>query len=189
MANDVLTPKFRVSYPNVFRPRKNELNGKEEYSVVALFPKGTDLTVLKKAVNDALESKFGKEKAKWPKKLKLPFKDQGAKKKTNAEGKEVLPSGYEDGAIYLDLKNTRRPTVVDQKVQDIIDEKTFYPGCWARATVNIFAYDTAGNKGASISFSGIQKVAEGEPLGGGSNPLDMFAPVETDNSTEDLFND
>ena len=45
----VTTPEFRVSFPVVFKPKKNDLSGEDEYSIVALFPKGADLTALKNA--------------------------------------------------------------------------------------------------------------------------------------------
>lgn len=192
MAN-VMTPKFRVSYPNVFKPKKNQLSGKDEYSVVALFPKGTDLSVLQKAAKEAIEAKWGPDKAKWPKNLRNPFRDQGERaKEDEATGKLVLPAGYEEGAIYLNLKSSQRPGIVDQNVQDIIDESQFYAGCWARATVSCYAYDQAGNRGVAFGLGNIQKVAEGDPLGGRTRPQDDFAAIDgagemSSKSTSDLF--
>lgn len=175
----VMTPKFRVSYPNVFKPKRNELSKKDEYSVVALFPKDADLSALKAAVKKVIEDKLGADEKKWPKNIRLPFRDQGEKKKTNDEGKEVLPSGHVEGAIFLNLKSATRPGVVNQNVEDIIDETDFYAGCWARATVNPYYYDQAGNKGVSLGLVNIQKVGEGDPLSGRSTPTDDFAPVTT----------
>ena len=53
------TPKFRVSYPNVFEPKLNDLSGQMEYSIEAIFPEGTDITVLKEAAQKAWIKKFG----------------------------------------------------------------------------------------------------------------------------------
>ena len=53
MAN-VITPEFRASYPKLFKAEVNQMSGKAEYSVVALFKKGEDLTALKKAAEQAL---------------------------------------------------------------------------------------------------------------------------------------
>jgi len=61
MAN-ILTPKFRVSYPNVFRAKKNDLSGKDEFSVVALFPKGSDLRALQAAAKEVTVEKWGADK-------------------------------------------------------------------------------------------------------------------------------
>ena len=178
MSTKLNTPEFRVAFPNVFRPKKNTLNGNEEYSVVALFPKGTDLSDLKAAARAAIEKKFGKDKSKWPTTLKNPFKDQGSRaKKDPVTGKETLPQGYEKGCIYIDLKSQDKPGVVDQGVNNIINTSDFYGGCWAVASVNAFGYDQGGNKGVSFGLGNIQKVRDDSGFGNRTRPEDDFAPV------------
>lgn len=184
-ATTVNTPRFRVSYPNVFKARKNDLSGKDEYSVVALFPKGADLSVLKKAAEAAIVAKLGADKAKWPKGLRNPIRDQAEREK---DGK--LPEGHEAGAFFINLKSTERPGVVDENVQDIIEERKFYSGCWAIANVRAYYYDQKGNRGVSFGLQNIQKVADGDPLGGRVRPTDAFKPVEgasAPESAEDVF--
>jgi ssDNA-binding protein len=186
---NVMTPVFRVSYPFLFKPRLNDLSNKTEYTVVALFPKGADMSRLKNAAAKACEEKWGKDKTDWPQDLKSPFKDQGKRAKM-VEGKKVLPQGYEEGAIYLDLKSAERPGIVDQNVQDILDPSEFYAGCYARATVRFFAYDHKVNKGISIGLVNLQKVKEGDSLGNRTKAVDDFSPIEGANSgsvASDLF--
>lgn len=184
---NIVTPEFRCSYPNVFKPRRNELSGQDEYSVVALFPKGADLSALKKAAQEAIIKKWGADKAKWPANLKSPFRDQNERAKEGS-----LPSGYETGAIFMNLKSKQRPQVVDQNVQAIIDETEFYAGCYAKASVNAYAYDQKGNRGVSFGLGNIQKVKDGEPLGGRTRAQDDFKAIEgageESGSTEDIFN-
>lgn len=189
MAN-VTTPKFRVSYPNVFEAKKNDLTGKMEYSIVALFKKGENLDALKKAVTDEIEKKLGPDKSKWPKNLRSPFRDQGERKKVTDDGKEIMPDGYEEGAIFLNLKSNQRPGVVDQNVKPIMDAAEFYAGCYAHATITASYYDQKGNKGVSFWLQNIQKLGEGEPLGGRTRPEADFAPVQVESnaSSMDLFN-
>lgn len=176
--SNVMTPSFRVSYPHLFKPKKNDLNQKDEYSCVALFPKGTDLTNLKKAAQAALEEKWGKDKAKWPALLKSPFRDQGERAKfDDATGKKVLPAGHEEGAIFMTLKNEHRPGVVDQNVQDIVDSSQIYAGCFCRATIRAYAYDQKGNRGVAFSLQNVQKIKDGDPLSGRTRAQDDFAPV------------
>lgn len=189
------TPIFRVSYPNVFKAKKNDLNGNDEYSLVALFKKGEDLTVLKKSVQDAVIKKWGPDKEKWPKALKTPFRDQADRIKIDtATGKEIIPAGHEKGAIFLTLKNKERPGLIDAKCNDILDTADFYAGCYARATVEAYAYDQKGNKGVAFGLRNIQKVKEGEPLTGRTKAQDDFAPIEgvdaggtEGSSVDDLF--
>lgn len=172
----MLTPKFRVSFPTVFKPRLNKLNNQEEYGLVALFEKGEDLSGLKAAVIEACEKKWGPDKKKWPKNLRNPLRDQADKAK-DIDGKQVLPPGHEEGAFFLNLKSKQRPQVVDQNVQDIIDQSDFYPGCYARASVQAYAYDHAGNRGVAFGLNNIQKVADGEPFGGKTNATDDFSAI------------
>jgi hypothetical protein len=142
MSTQVLSPEFRVAFPKVFKAERNDLNGKDEFSVVALFAKGADLSKMKAAAKAAAEKKWGADPKKWPKNLRDPFRDQGDREKEDDDGNAYLPAGYEKGAFYLNLKSTKRPGLVDAKVQDIIDETDFYGGCYARAQVNAFAYDS-----------------------------------------------
>ncbi len=185
--SNVMTPVFRVSYPNVFEARMNDMSKKMEYSIVALFKKGEDLTALKKAANDALVEQWGPDKSKWPSGLKSPFRDQADRK---TDGK--MPVGYEEGAIFFNLKSTQRPEVVDQNVQTILDKNEFYAGCWAKASVRAYAYDMKGNRGVAFGLGNIQKVKDGEPLGSRTKATDDFQPIEGSatgetQSSSDLF--
>lgn len=175
---NVKTPEFRVSYPNVFKSRKNQLSGKDEFSVVALFKKGENLDVLKRAVNAAIEEEWGKDKAKWPKGLKTPFRNQGDRAKENEQGKLVLPAGYEEGAIYCNLKSYVRPGIVGPDAFPITDETKFYAGCYAWATVVAKAYNMQVNKGVSFWLQNLQMRRDGEAFGNRSKAEDDFAPIE-----------
>lgn len=176
----LLTPRFRVSYPKVWKPELNDLNGKMEYSVVALFPKDADLSELKDAAVAALEKKYGTDKSKWPPNLRSPFRDQAEKAK-NVDGKMVMPAGYEAGATFMTLKSEQKPDVVDENVNYISpvhgNENEFYAGCWAQASVNPYVYDKKGNKGVNFGLRNIQKVGNDDPLGGRTRPEDDFKPV------------
>ena len=190
MSTKVNTPEFRVAFPQVFRPKKNDLNGKDEFSVVALFKKGISLVLLEKAAEAAMTKKWGENRNKWPKGLRSPFRNQGDRAKTNDEGVETMPQGYEKGAIYLNLRSAQRPGVVDQDVQDIIDESSFYGGCWARASINAYAYDVKGNKGVAFGLGNIQKLRDGDAFGNRTKPEEDFSPVENNeaNATSQTAN-
>lgn len=185
----VLTPKFRVSYPHVFKPQLNKLNNKEEYSVQALFKKGEDLSVLINAVKQAATEKWGSWE-KRPKNFRSPFRDQADRGKEE-NGKISLPAGHEAGAIFITLKSKERPGLVDQKVQDIIEETDFYAGCYARAKVTVYAYSQAGNNGVAFGLQNLQKWGDGEPLGNRLRAQDDFEVIEgaeeSLNSSEDIF--
>lgn len=197
------TPEFRVAFPAVFQPKLNKLSGKEEFSVVALFPLESELTgdkkvaylagmkKLKVMASEAAVKKFGPDKTKWPPKMRNPFRDQADREKM-VDGKLQMPQGYVKGALYLNLKSTQRPGVVNQQVEDIIDASEFYGGCWAMASVSCYGYDTAGNRGVGFGLGNLQKTRDDKAFGNRTKPQDDFSPVaepETGNeeSSADLF--
>lgn len=190
MSNEtqILTPEFRVSFPKVFKAERNDLNGQDEFSVVALFPLGADLSKLKAAAKAACEKKWGTDQKKWPKNLRLPFRDQADREKEDDDGNKYLPDGYVAGAIFMNLKSKKRPGLVDAKLQDIIDESDFYGGCYARAQVNAYAYDNKGNAGVSFGLNHIQKLRDGESFGAAArNASDVFEAVGDSSTAGGVF--
>lgn len=200
MADNVFTPEFRVSYPNLFKTRKNELSGADEYGVTALFAKGADLSKLHAAAKEAIEKKWGADKAKWPKNLRSPFRDQAEKAKKNDKNEDVLPAGHEAGAIFLNLKTKQKPGLVSTKRSaddptkpaEITDESEIYAGCYAVASVSCYTYDQKGNRGVSFGLRNMQKTRDGDPLGNRTRAQDDFAPVEAvsggaGSSASDIF--
>ncbi len=189
--SNTMTPPFRVSYPNVFKAKKNDLSGQDEYSIVALFPKDADLKPLVAAAEAAMKAEWGEDKKKWPANIRSPFRKQEERAKTDeTTGRKVLPSGYTEGAVFLNLKSKQKPGLVNQKREDIIDDTEFYAGCWARATVSCYAYDKKGNRGVSFGLQNIQKVKDDEPLSGRTTAQDDFEALtetESGSSASDLF--
>lgn len=178
-AVNIMTPEFRASFVNVFRPGKPVQEGQEpKYSIVALFAPGLDLgkpaygtlISLKQAVLDAVTEKWGPNKEDWPSGLRLPFRKQGEKKY----------DGYVEDGIYITATSKQKPGLVDASNIDIIDEHEFYSGCYARATVRAFAYDKAGNRGVAFGLQNVQKLRDGDPLSGRMKAQDEFEPVVTD---------
>ncbi len=184
--SNVMTPVFRASYPALFKSKLNDLNGEQEYSVVALFPKNADMSKLKAAAQAVIEEKWGKEKNKWPKNLKSPFRLQEEREKYDEEtGKKLLPAGHEAGAIFMNLKSKQKPGLVNADVQDILDASEIYAGCYCRATVRPYAYEVKGNAGIAFGLQNVQKVKDGDPLSGRTKATDDFAPVGAEMSAPD----
>ena len=164
MADAIMTPEFRVSFPAVFKPKrqKGDDTSEPKYGLTMLFPKGADLSKLKAAAQEAVKEKWGD---KPPKSLRSPFRDQGEKEY----------EGYVEGAVFVSASSKQKPGLVDRQRQDIIDETEFYPGCYARATLRAFAYDNNGNKGVAFGLNNVQKLRDGDPLGGRTRAQDDFA--------------
>lgn len=177
MAQDTkaITPKAILSFPHLFEPRAVEDGGEPKYSACLVFPPGTDLSQLEKAAEVAGREKF-KEKydaLKNAGKLRMPFR-------TDTEER-----GCADGSVYFNASSKDQPQIVqpfagkDGKPAPLTDEKDIYPGCFVRASVNFFGYDTKGNKGVGVGLNNLQKLADGERLDFRRNASDEFSVVDT----------
>ena len=49
-----------------------------------------------------------------------------------------------------------------------------------RASINFYAFNSNGNKGIACGLNNLQKIRDGEPLGGKSRPEDDFAEEDED---------
>ena len=172
----ITTPEFRVSFPAVFKPKSFE--GQEpKFSIVMLFDKKNKekLAALNEAIKLAATEKWGADKAKWPKNLKTPIRD----------GDEKELDGYA-GHYFVTASSKQRPGLVDNKLNPILGEDEFYAGCYARATLQAFAYDTAVNKGVSFGLQNIQKLRDGDSFTGRRKAEDDFEAV--DDGSDDASN-
>lgn len=181
-ATQVVTGLVRLSYLNVFAPRKMEgQEGDGKYSACILIPKSDKqtLSAIKSACEAARLGSAGLFGGKIPEKLKLPLHD----------GDGEMPNGGEygpecKGMYVLNASSKQQPGLVDRRCNRIIDQTQLYSGCWAHVDLNFFAYKTQGNQGIGAGLNNIQKVRDDEPLGGRKRAEDVFSPVEDD---EDEF--
>lgn len=170
----VTTGKGRLSYA------KNVLTPDEDgsYSLAFLIPKTDTVTInaLKKAIEayKADPKAVAKWGSKWLANMKQPLRDGDAERDTDK-------SPEYKGHYFINANTYTKPGVVDAKLQPIIDPSEIYSGCYGRISVVPAAFNTDGNKGIKLYLNNLQKLAEGERLGGGaSNPEDDFTAVEDD---------
>lgn len=164
----VVTGVVRLSYANVWEP-KSINGGAEKYSVSLIIPKSDTKTVsaINKAIDAAIEEGIGKFGGRKPNKgaLKLPLRDGDVEKDDEA---------YAD-SFFVNANSTTAPQIVDQRVQPIMDRSEVYSGCYARVSINFYAFNSNGNKGVACGLGNIQKVRDGEPLGGKRNASEDFS--------------
>ena len=170
----MMTPKFRMSFPYLLKPRAMDSDTEPKYSVVMLFPDDADLKELKSKAKAAAKEKFGKDKG-----VKLPFNDQGEKDL----------EGYEEGCIYATATSAQKPGVVDENVEDVIDPGEIYPGRWARATIVAYAWTFGKKKGVSFGLRNIQLLDHDDNLAGGAGAKSDFSDEEDDDEADDDFMD
>lgn len=172
-----ITPAFRVSFPVVFKPKSFQ-NQEPKYSITMLFDESTDLKPLKRAALNAAIEKWGEDKTKWPKKLRLPFRDGGEKEDME---------GYGEGVIFVSASSKTQPGLVDARRERIINESDFYAGCWARAELIAFAYDVSGNKGVSFSLQNLQKIKDDKAFSGRKAAEDVFDVIDDGSDDIDAY--
>lgn len=177
----IITGKVRFSYANVFTPKAPAEGAEAKYSVTLLIPKSDKTTLAKvKAACEAARlgsaEKFGN---KVPKSLKLPYHDGDGEKPNGGEyGPECK------GHYVINTTSKQKPGVVDRDREPILDSTDFYSGCYGRASVNFYAYNVNGNKGIAAGLNHVQKLADGDPLGGRSRAEDDF-----DDDLDDMEDD
>lgn len=177
----VITGTVRLSYAHLFEPFSFNDDQEPKYSVVLLIPKSDKATIkkIKAAQKAALEqgksSKFnGKIPTNWSNTLR-----DGDEEKDLEDNPEFA------GHYFMTVSARTRPGIVDRDVQPILDSTEVYSGCYARASINAFPYSVSGNKGVSFGLNHIQKIKDGEPLGGRSNAEDDFDSLDDDEFDED----
>lgn len=167
----VVTGIVRLSYANVWEP-KSINGGAEKYSVSLIIPKSDKKTIgdIEDAINNAIKEGVSKFGGKIPNKaaLKLPLRDGDLERDDEA---------YKD-SFFVNANSTTPPQIVDTKVQPILDRSEVYSGVYARVSVTFYAFNSNGNKGIACGLGNIQKVRDGEPLGGRSNAIDDFTTLD-----------
>lgn len=169
----VITGKnTRLSYFHGWEPVSIN-SSPERYSVSVLIPKDDTETVnaINNAVNTAIEEGIGKFGGKKPNKasLKLPLRDGDTERNDEAYA----------GHWFINANSRTAPQIVDKAVKPILDRDEVYSGCYARVSLNFYAFNSNGNKGIACGLGNIQKIKDGEPLGGRSSATDDFS-TETD---------
>ena len=175
--------KTRWSYANVWEPKA--MNGGEpKYSVSLIIPK-SDVETVKK-IKAAIKAAYTEGQAKL----------KGNSKSVPAF--ESIDNPLRDGDVkcpddpayansyYINAKSSTAPGIVDADRQDILDRSEVYSGVYGRASITFYAFNKNGSKGIACGLNNLQKISDGEPLGGKSRAEDDFADDDfTDDESDD----
>ena len=171
----------RWSYANVWDP-KSINGGAPKYSVSLIIPKNDTVTVnkIKAAIQAAYEE--GEAKLKGNGKsvpalstLKTPLRDGDLERPDDAS--------YAN-AYFINANSASAPGVVDADRNPILERSEVYSGVYGRASINLYAFNSNGNRGIACGLNNLQKIRDGEPLGGKTPAEDDFA-----SDTDDDFLD
>ena len=170
----------RWSYANVWDPKS--INGSNpKYSISLIIRKDDVETVnkIKAAIKAAYED--GASKLKGNGKSVPPL---AALKTPLRDGDVERPDAPEyQGCYFINANNKTAPGIVDAACQPIIDRGEVYSGCYGRASISFYAFNSNGNKGIACALNNLQKISDGDPLGGHASAASDFG-----GGTEDFLN-
>lgn len=172
----VVTPAFRVSFPSLFQPVEYPVgSGKKKYAVTMYFPKTTDMTAFKMAIEKVARGNFGADVDL--KTLKLPkFRDGDKPTETGkiikeAAGCWVLKASSEEKNGPIKVVRADNPKI-ECLPADI------YSGCWARAVIAVGPFNhPVGGRGVTLYLNGVQKIKDDQPFSGRPRVEDVFDAV------------
>ena len=78
-------------------------------------------------------------------------------------------------SYFINANSPSAPGIVDADRNIIIDRSEVYSGVYGRASISLYAFNSNGNKGIACGLNNLQKIKDGEPLGGKSRAEDDFA--------------
>ena len=167
----------RWSYANVWDPKA--IDGcKPKYSVSLIIPKDDTATIdkIKAAIQAAYEE--GQSKLKGNGKSVPPL---AAIKNPLRDGDIEKPDDEAyAGCYFVNANSSTAPGVVDADRQPIIERSEVYSGVYGRASINFYAFNVNGNKGIACGLNNLQKIRDGEPLGGKASAESDFATDDDD---------
>ena len=79
------------------------------------------------------------------------------------------------GHYFINANSAQKPDIVDANRETLYDSSDFYSGCYGRASVTFYPYNAAGSKGIACGLNNLQKLEDGEKLGGVSSAAADFA--------------
>ena len=170
-------PDTRWSYANVWQPKAID-GGAPKYSVSLIIPKSDTKTIekVRAAIQAAYEEGQSKLKGNGKtvpqlKALKTPLRDGDMERPDD----EAYANSY-----FINANSASAPGIVDANCQPIIDTSEVYSGVYGRASINFYAFNSNGNKGIACGLNNLQKIRDGESLGGKSRAEDDFADLDDD---------
>jgi hypothetical protein len=167
----VVTGVARLSYANIWQA-KSINGGAPKFSTSVLIPKSDKATLakVKAAIQAAYEEGEGKLKGNGKtvpalSALKTPLRDGDTERPDD--------EAYA-GHFFVNANSNTAPGVVDIGRQPILDTSEIYSGVYARVSLSFYAFNSNGNRGIACGLQNIQKIRDGESLGGRTKAEDDF---------------
>ena len=174
----VITGTCTFSYLNCWEPKAAPDGGKPKYSVSLIIPKSDTATVerIRAAIQAAYEEGQGKLKGNGRtvpplSAIRTPLRDGDVDRPDD--------EAYA-GSWFINANSEAAPGVVDAARQPILTRSEMYSGVKGRASISMYAYCVNGNRGIACGLNNLQKLADGEPLGGRASAESDFDDNEVE---------
>ena len=171
----IVTGVCRLSYANIWQA-KSINGGSPKFSTSVLIPKSDTKTIakVKAAIQAAYEEGEGKLKGNSKSapslaSLKTPLRDGDTERPDDP--------AYA-GSYFINANSATAPGIVDADCNPILTRSEVYSGVYGRASINFYAFNSNGNKGIACGLNNLQKMRDGEPLGGKTSAESDFATEE-----------
>ena len=170
-------PNTRWSYCNAWEAKAIN-GGTPKFSVSLIIPKSDKKTIAR--IEEAIKAAYREGEAKLKGNgrsvpalsvLKTPLRDGDVERPDD----EAYADSY-----FVNANSSTAPGIVDADRQPILDHSEVYSGVYGRASINFYAFNSNGNKGIACGLNNLQKLRDGEPLGGRSRAEDDFADGDGD---------
>lgn len=161
---NVTTGQVRLSYVHLFTPYANQPGQEPKFSATILLPKSDIATKqrIDMAINAAIQVGVS---SKWngvrPPQMKIPIWD-GDGVRQNGEPFQQECKGH----WVFTASSKQQQAIVDMNLNPIINQSEVYSGMYARVNINFFPFSSNGNRGIGCGLGPVQKIGDGEPLGG-----------------------
>ena len=165
--NNVTTGEVRLSYVHLFKPYAYQPGQEEKYQVTVLVPKADTETMgrIQAAIEAAKQRGISdKWNGQCPPIIPVPVYDGDGTRPSDG-----MPFGQECKGHWVFTASAKAdypPEVVDKMGNPIINQSEVYSGMYGRVNVTFFPYAFGGKKGIGCGLGPVQKLRDGEPLGG-----------------------
>ncbi len=171
-ATHIVTGMVRMSYLHIFTPYQKDGQTEPKYSMTVLLPKQDTGTMARIQAAIAAAKQKGVTSC-WNGvqiEAQAPIYDGDS-----VRPKDRTPFSPEcRGHWVINCSCKRKPEVVDANGNPILNETMVYSGCYGRVSLDFFPYASNGNKGIGCGLGNVQKLQDGESLGGGSTAEQDF---------------
>ena len=170
----VRTGEVKLSFPRLFELDPTAEFNKDKYSTSIIITEEEkeflEKVVVKNTYYDAVKT-YQKWGGAQPKNFQMP-----TFKLLSLEEKEMFYPASQGTYYSLIAKTNEKPQLVDLQTKPLQDKNELYSGVIVRLSLSAYPWAYGGKTGVSFSLGVVQKLADGQRIGGSpANDLSMFA--------------